>query len=121
MLKGLSAEAGNEIEALYAWRWADEGIRVRRHFVETGPRVRDSSLLQRRQPADGDFNHARQEIPSDGGVERRRLVGIAHAEQHARALAMKVERGLEVDDHDARRWHSARGLRDEDVAPVRIH
>ena len=88
--------------------------------------MRDRRVGQRRQPRDRDVDHLRQEIPLHRGVEGRRFVPIAHAEQQPGAFAMEIEGGLEVDHHDVRRGHvqSAPGLaavaRDEDVPADRI-
>ena len=105
----------------------DNRVGVRRHFVQSRPRVRDRRIGQRRQPAHRDVDNLRQEIPLHGGVERRRLVGIGHPEQDAGAFTVEIERRVEVDDHDPRVGHGRRrgpGRRfecgNENVAPIRI-
>jgi len=100
MLEAVAAEAVDQEETADPVRRPDNRIRVGRHLVEPGPRVGDRRIGQRGQPLDGDVDHLRQEVPLDRRVERGRFVRIAHAEQETGAFAMKVERRVEVDDHD---------------------
>src|SRR5260221_3634841 len=128
MLEAVAAEAVDQEKAVDARGRADDRIRVRRDLVETGPGVRYRGFRKRRKAPDVDVDHLRQKIPLHGHVERRRLVPVAHAEQQPRALAVKVERRLEIDDEDARRGNRRRAAwpesvegGNEDVAAERIH
>src|SRR6185295_9179844 len=100
MLKTVSAKHHNEKETLDAGYTTDEWISIGRYFVEAGPGVRDRCVGQRRQASHGHLHDFWQKVPLHGRVERRCFVGIPHPEQDARAFAMEIEGGLEVDDHD---------------------
>ena len=58
-----------------------------------------------------------EKVPGDGGVEGRRLGGIAHPQQQPVALGMEIEGRVEVHRH-RHRPRQREGLGDKDVAAV---
>src|SRR5262249_32576810 len=96
VLKAVPAEAIDPKQPLQTRRGSDDRVAIGRHLVEARPRMRDRRVAQRWQPLYGHVDHLRKKVPLHRGLKRRRLAALAHAEQQAGALAMKIKRRLEV-------------------------
>src|SRR6266850_8259029 len=122
MLKAVPAESGDDEQAFDLARRTDDWHAVGGHLVESRPRVRDSSLGESGQPLHRRSCDLLKKLPTNGQVVTRGFIRIRHSEENPSAFAMKIERGLEIYDHDFRSRHTGAG-RDrfsyEDVPAIR--
>src|SRR5205809_1245815 len=109
MLKAVAAESGDDEEAFDLERWTDDWHGIGGHLVESRPRVRDSGLGEGGQPLHRSSCDLLNKLPTNGQVITRGFVRIRHSEKNPSAFAMKIERRLEIDDHDFRSRHTGAG------------
>src|SRR6185369_3515436 len=82
MLKAVSAESCDDKESRDGTRLADNRHRVRRHLVQSGPRVGDARIGQDRQSTDGRSSDFFQKLPTHSQTVARLLIGIRHSEKN---------------------------------------
>ena len=93
---------------------------VGRHLVVALPAAGDPHVEQRGASAVGDLHDVLEPRGIRRGIEARRLVTVGHPEEEARALAVEVEAGREVDRERDPVGQSWRRTGEADLAEVRL-
>src|SRR5712692_1439579 len=117
----MSAEPRRAPEPLQLWNRAEDRLVVWGGLVEARPRCLHPRTGQRRGAPRRLLDHLLQELPVDLGHKAWRLVTVAHADEDAVALGVKVQGRLEIDGHGRVAWYPGERAGDDDVPPVRQH
>src|SRR4029078_12416213 len=76
MHQSVAAEAGADEQSLDLGKFAEYGLVVRHHLVESGPLRRDLGVAQKRQALRGSLKMAKPPLLIDRRIETRPLVVV---------------------------------------------
>src|ERR1700722_6235862 len=122
MHHAVSAETVREKKPRHARRFPQNGMMVRRHLVEPGPRPLriHRKISEARNPLSRASENFLYEACVEIGLESRGFFWIVPCQQKTAGLGTKVKSIRHVDDHRRRVRESVKGLRGHQHAPQRL-